>query len=125
MIDFKNASFVKLRPVDRSGLVSLVEPMLIPDEQIVATFQGIRDGVIFTDKRIISINVQGITGKRKDFTTMPYSKIQVFSVETAGHFDLDAELDLWFSGLGRVRFEFTGRTDISQICKLISTYTLK
>lgn len=125
MIDFQNASFAKLRPVDGSDLVSLVEPMLIPDEQIIATYQGIRDGVIFTDKRIISINVQGLTGKKKDFTTMPYSKIQVFSVETAGHFDLDAELDLWFSGVGKVRFEFTGKTDISQICKLISTYTLR
>lgn len=125
MIDFQNASFIRLRPVDRSNLVPLVEPMLIPEEQIIGTYQGIRDGVIFTDKRIISVNVQGLTGKKKDFTTMPYSKIQVFSIETAGHFDLDAELDLWFSGIGKVRFEFTGKTDISQICKLISMYSLK
>jgi hypothetical protein len=49
------------------------------------------------------VNVQGITGKKRDFTSLPYSKIQAFSVETAGHFDLDAELDLWFSGVGNVR----------------------
>ena len=125
MIDFKNANFVKLKSVNNSSFENLIQPMFIDGEEIVGTFQGVRDGVVFTNKRIISINVQGLTGKKKDFTSMPYSKIQLFSVETAGHFDLDSELDLWFSGAGRVRFEFSGNTDIAKICKLISTYALK
>jgi hypothetical protein len=40
---------------------------------------------------------QGITGKKCDFTSLPYSKIQAFSIETSGSFDQDTELDLWFS----------------------------
>ena len=124
MIDFKNASFVKLRPVNDNALEKMVAPILVDDEEIIGSYQSIRDGVVFTNKRIISINVQGITGKKKDFTSLPYNKIQAFSVETAGVFDLDSELELWFSGVGRVKFEFIGATDVSYICKTISKQVL-
>jgi Bacterial PH domain len=67
---------------------------------------------------------QGITGKKRDFTSLPYSKIQAFSIETAGTFDLDAELDLWLSGLGKVRLEFRGNADIRQLGLMIATYVL-
>ena len=66
----------------------------------------------------------GMTGKKKDFTSMPYSKIQVFSVETAGVLDLDSELEIYFSGLGKVRFEFSGASDIIQIGQIIASYAL-
>ena len=124
MIDFNNASFVKLRPVNDNAFEKMVAPILVENEEIIGSYQSIRDGVVFTDKRIISINIQGITGKKKDFTSLPYSKIQAFSVETAGTFDLDSELDLWFSGVGHVKFEFIGATDISYICKVISNRVL-
>ena len=78
----------------------------------MSSFRTVRDMVMFTNKRIIAVNVQGITGKKKDYTSLPYSKIQAFSVESAGTFDLDAELELWFSGLGKVRFEFSSKFDV-------------
>ena len=124
MIDFNNASFVKLRPVNDNAFEKMVASILVESEEIIGSYQSIRDGVVFTDKRIISINIQGITGKKKDFTSLPYSKIQAFSVETAGTFDLDSELDLWFSGVGHVKFEFIGATDVSYICKVISNRVL-
>ena len=124
MIDFKNATFFKLRPVANSDFASLITPMFVPGEEIIQTFRGIRDGVVFTTKRIIAINVQGVTGKKKDFTSLPYSKIQSFSVETAGVFDWDSELELWFSGLGKVRFEFISEANVSQICRMISERVL-
>ncbi len=124
MIDFANAEYLKLRPVDNSAFASSVQPLLIQGETLVATFQTVRDGLVFTNKRIMAINVQGIRGKKRDFTSLPYNKIQAFSVETAGTFDLDSELELWFSGLGKVRFEFTTRADVSAICRMISTFVL-
>lgn len=124
MIDFKNASFFKLRAVENSTYVSLISEIFIDGESIISTYKGIRDGVVFTNKRIIAINVQGLTGTKKDFTSLPYSKIQSFSVETAGVFDLDSELDLWFSGLGKVRFEFVKNANVSAICRLISERVL-
>jgi hypothetical protein len=80
--------------------------------------------MLFTDKRIIAVNVQGITGKKKDYTSLPYSKIVVFSVETAGTFDLDSELELYFSGLGKVKFDFTGQTDVAAIARTIGGFVL-
>lgn len=124
MIDFKNATFLKLKPVDNTTFSPLLAPLLVQGENILSSYQTIRDGVVFTTKRIFAINVQGITGKKKDFTSLPYSKIQAFSVETAGTFDLDSELDLWFSGLGNVRFEFTNRANVSEICQMISNLVL-
>ena len=124
MIDFQNANFMKLKPVPDSDFSDLITPMFAPGEVILSTFRGIRDGVVFTNKRLIAVNVQGMTGKKKDFTSLPYSKIQAFSVETAGVFDLDSELEIWFSGLGKVKFEFVARANVSQICKMISEAVL-
>ena len=124
MIDFKNASYLKMKQVKNTAFAEMIEPMLAKEEHIVASYQTVRDGVVFTDKRIIAINVQGVTGKKKDFTSLPYSRIQAFSVETAGVLDLDAEMELWFSGRGKVKFEFTASTDVSTLCKFISTMVL-
>lgn len=124
MIDFKNAEYLKLRPVDNSTFSSTIQPMFISGEQIIASFKTVRDGVVFTNKRIFAINVQGITGKKVDYTSLPYSKIQAFSVETAGVIDLDSELELWFSGLGKVKFEFVSRADVAEICRMISELVL-
>ena len=124
MIDFQNASFMKLKPVNDNDFAGMITPMFIPGEQIIQSFRGIRDGVVFTNKRIFAINVQGITGKKKDFTSLPYSKIQAYSVETAGGLDLDSELELWFSGMGKVKFEFVARANVADICRMISEKVL-
>lgn len=120
MIDFKNAEYLKLHAVRDDSFLSIIQGFMIQGEQIIGTFKSVRDGVVFTTHRIIVINVKGLTGKKQDYTTLPYSKIQVFSAETAGVLDLDSELELWFSGLGRVKLEFTAGTDIKLIAKMIS-----
>lgn len=117
MIDFNNAKFFKLRAVDNSTYSALISGTFVEGEYILSTFQGIRDGVVFTNKRIVAINVQGLTGTKKDITSLPYSRIQAFSVETAGVFDLDSELELWFSGLGKVRFEFVRNANVTAIAR--------
>lgn len=124
MIDFQNAEYLKLRPVSNNAFERMVGPILIDKEQILASFQGVRDGIVFTDRRVIAINVQGVTGKKKDMTSLPYKKIQTFSVETSGVFDMDCELELWISSVGRVKFEFLGNCDVAELCRIISYYTL-
>lgn len=126
MIDFNGSGFfARLKQVKNDEFGKIIEDFLVTEEQIIGTYQSVRDGVVFTNKRIIAINVQGITGKKKDFTSIPYSKISTFSLETAGVFDLDAELEIYMSGVGRVKFEFTGSTDVKKICRIISEYTLR
>lgn len=122
MIDFKNGSFVKLKKADAAG--EAVNELLIPGETVIGSYKGIRDSVTFTNKRVISVNVQGMTGKKKDYTSLPYSKMQAFSVETSGVLDLDSELELYFSGLGLVKFEFSGNSDIVKIGQAIGSFVL-
>jgi Bacterial PH domain len=124
VIDFSSGSVFKLNPCKTEDIAPAAAPLVIPGEQIVSCFKAVRDFVVFTDKRLIAVNVQGMTGKKRDFTSLPYSKIQAFSIETAGTFDLDAELDLWFSGLGKVRLEFKGNSDIRQLGHMIASYVL-
>lgn len=124
MIDFSNGSVFKLSPGESAAGHEAVRGLLVPDEHVMHYFKAVRDSVVFTDKRIIAINVQGITGKKRDYSSLPFSRVQAFSVETAGSFDLDAELELWFSGLGKVRFEFKGEVDIRGIGQAIAGYVL-
>lgn len=123
MIDFNNAELIKLTPADES-IASELKDMFITGEKIVGTYKAIRDYVVFTDKRLITINVQGIVGKKRDFTSLPYRRIQAFSIETAGLLDLDSELELWFAGMGMVKLEFSGKSNIKAIGKYISEQVL-
>ena len=125
MIDFKNDSFfARLHKVKDDEFGKIIDDFMIAGEVVVGAYKSVRDGVVFTNKRIIAINVQGLTGKKKDYTCIPYGKISTFSIETAGFFDMDAELELYISGVGKVKFEFTGGTDVKTICQAISTYAL-
>ena len=112
MIDFGNSALVKLKPIDASQGRAAVEPLLLDGEQVELAFQGTRDSIVFTDRRIIAVNVQGMTGKKIDYSSLPYRSIQAFSVETAGGLDRDVELEMWFSGLGKVKLEFGTSVDV-------------
>lgn len=118
MIDFENKTLFKLKRDSSYG--EKVEALLLDDEEVFESYKTMRDGVVFTNKRIVAVNVQGMTGKKKDFTSIPYSKIQTYSVETAGTLDLDAELEIYISSVGRVRFEFVGDSKVVALSKLIS-----
>lgn len=82
MIDFKNGALFKLQR-DKNPKIEQVGDLLIDGETVIGSYTAIRDYVVFTNKRIIAVNVQGITGKKKDYSSLPYNKVQAFSVETA------------------------------------------
>lgn len=124
MIDFQNGDIFKLRNTGRFQNEKLIAPLFVSGEEFLGEYQAIRDFVIFTNKRAIAVNVQGVTGKKKDFTSLPYSKIQLFSVETSGVLDLDSELEIYLSGVGKVVFEFTGQSDITAIARAIGESVL-
>lgn len=126
MIDFNSEGiFARLKKVKDDDFGKIINDFLIEGEIVVGAYRSARDGVVFTNKRVIAINVQGLTGKKQDYTSIPYNKISTYSLETAGFFDMDAELELYLSGVGKVKFQFTGNTDVKEICKAISTYTLQ
>lgn len=126
MINFNKNSAFDLKPISISDVRSDVNGLLIEGEEIVMAFKTVRDQLLFTNKRIISIDVQGITGKRKSFSTLPYSKIQFFAIQTPGFAEIipDSELYIQYANGFSANFEFKGQTDIGKIGRLISEYVL-
>ncbi|MEE4344538.1 PH domain-containing protein [Pseudomonas alliivorans] len=122
MIDFNNKGFFKLKQNDEYS--DRVKDLLLDGETVIDSYKSMRDGVVFTTKRIISVNVQGLTGSKKDFTSLPYKNIVAWSVETSGTFDLDSELEIYYSAIGKVKFEFTGKTSVVQISRYIAQHLL-
>ena len=125
MIDFDKAAIFKLKPIPKEKMLEAIARFLIDSETVFAVFKSVRDQLVFTNKRVIAANVQGLTGSKVDYTSIPYSKVQTFSVETAGTLDLDCEIQLYLSEVGRVTFDIKGDFDIVSFNKLISTYVLE
>lgn len=82
---------------DTTNITREVQETLIPMEQVELAFKLVRDLIIFTDRRMIIVDKQGMTGKKSEYKSIPYRSISRFSIETSGHFDLDAELKIWIS----------------------------
>lgn len=125
-VNFNQDSVFNLKPISNDEVRGEVDGLLIADEKVEFAFKTIRDQLVFTNKRIISIDVQGITGKRKSFATMPYSKIQYFSIQTLGFMELfpDSELFVMFTNGFTAKFEFKGAVDIGKIGRMLSEYVL-
>ncbi|GGN65752.1 hypothetical protein GCM10011579_036550 [Streptomyces albiflavescens] len=95
-------------------------------EQVHAAYLLIRDSILFTDRRLILVDKQGITGKKVEYHSIPYRSITHFSVETAGTFDLDAELKIWISGTAApVEKTFTKGVDIYEVPAILTQYVAK
>jgi len=125
MIDFDGESVVfKLKPIDVEDVREDFHRFLIDGEEVVAAFKTIRDQLVFTNKRFIAANVQGLTGSKVDYTSIPYNKIQAFSVESSGTLDRDTEFQCYVSTLGRLSFEIKGSFDIIAFNKIVSQHTL-
>jgi hypothetical protein len=118
MIDFENKKYLKMKEDD--NYARLVEELVVEGEEILGAYKSVRDGIVFTSFRLIIINVQGLTGKKKDFTSIPYKRINAYSVETAGVFDMEAELIIYLSSIGQLLFEFKGRSNVKAISRHIS-----
>lgn len=83
--------------VDVEAVRRDLEPMLLPNEEIDLAFAVVRDLIIFTSHRLILVDKQGMTGRKREIHSIPYRSVTMFSVETAGTFDADAELRIWIS----------------------------
>ena len=108
----------KVHPNDSRELFEL---FLSVDEEIALSYKNVRDKVVFTSKKIICFDVQGLTGSKKEYRFFPYSKISSFSVETAGFFDGDSDFKIWVSGVGCFEIKFGKKLDIKEIGAFIAS----
>jgi hypothetical protein len=101
--------------------------LLTEGEDIELGFKLIRDTFIFTNRRLILIDIQGITGSKTEYKTVTYKSITRFSVETAGTFDLDAELKIWVSGEAQpsIKKQFNKSVNVYDVQKVLAHHVLK
>lgn len=116
-----NASTVDVKKVEKE-----LEAILIAEEQVEAAFKVFRDLMVFTEKRLILVDKQGMTGKKIEYHSIPFKSISHFSVETAGTFDLDAELKIWVSSATEplVDKQFKKDSSIYDIQKILAAMCL-
>ncbi|WP_046228001.1 PH domain-containing protein [Paenibacillus dauci] len=99
--------------------------IMAPGEQIERAYKLVRDMFIFTNKRLILVDKQGITGKKTEYHSIPYKSISHYSVETAGHFDLDAELCIYISSSTvPIKKIFNKNVNIYEVQSVLSYYIL-
>ncbi|AEN89855.1 MULTISPECIES: PH domain-containing protein [Priestia] len=115
-----NASEADIRGTEKD-----LQNILIANERVEQAYKVIRDLMVFTTKRLIIVDKQGVTGKKTDYHSIPYKTITHFSVETAGTFDLDAELNIWVSGSSApISKEFRKDKSIYDVQKVLASYVL-
>ena len=117
------------------GNVSKIDPakiqqdfsqILAPGERVEHAYQLIRDYFVFTDKRFVLVDKQGLTGSKVEYHSIPYKSITHFSVETAGTFDLDAELKIWISSTAApIQKKFNKNLSIYEVQSVLASYVLK
>ena len=113
--------------VSQEELLKKFGQLLTEGEEIELGFKLVRDTFIFTSKRLILVDVQGITGSKIEYKSTPYKSITRFSIETAGTFDLDAELKIWVSSeqIPSIKKQFNKAVNVYDVHKLLSFYVLK
>ena len=111
--------------IDKSVLQSQLDFILLPDEQIVSGYVVIRDTIIFTDKRMILVDKQGLNGKKQDYLTIPYKSITMVAMENAGTFDTNEELKIWVRGNSiPFKYNFAKGSTLDTVYKTICAYIL-
>jgi len=112
--------------VDPASVHEEFARILAAGERIEKAYQLFRDMFLFTDKRLILVDKQGLTGSKVQYHSLPYRAITHFSIETAGHFDLEAELRIWVSGSPNpVQKQFNKKLDIYELQSVLATHVLK
>lgn len=113
--------------VEQEKLLKDYDKLLIDSEEIQIGFKLFRDTFIFTDKRLILIDKQGVTGKKSEYMSVSYKSISRFSIETAGTFDLDAELKIWISSeiQPSVVKKFNKSVNVYDVQRVLAEFVLK
>lgn len=100
--------------------------VITENETIEKAYKVIRDLFIFTNKRLILVDKQGMTGKKTEYHSIPYRSITHFSIETAGHFDLEAELKIWISGTALpIQKQFNSSLNVYELQKVLAEYCMR
>ena len=109
--------------IDAARVRGEFDKVLAPGERVEHAYQLFRDYFVFTSKRLVLVDKQGLTGSKVEYHSIPYKSITHFSVETAGTFDLDAELKIWLSGTSTpIQKRFNKQLSIYEVQAVLAGY---
>lgn len=100
-----------------------VAPLLVEGEEAVASFATFRDAATFTTKRLIVRDAQGMTGRKREMYSLPYSSITLWSSENAGTFDANGEIEIWTRS-GSIKVKLGKAVDVRRIDSLLARAVL-
>ncbi|QDT18166.1 PH domain-containing protein [Alienimonas californiensis] len=103
---------------DTEAIEAEFQSLLAPQESIEKAFKLVRDLIVFTDRRIVLVDKQGVTGKKREYLSLPYKQVTMFSVETAGRADLDSDVKVWVRGATEPfvwKFPSGGEDDVARL----------
>lgn len=111
--------------VDVERLEQEFSTMLVEGEKIEHAYRVLRDLIVFTDLRLVLVDKQGLSGKKREYVSVPYGSITRFSKETAGRFDMDAEVKLWLRGESApMTLEFRKDKNVHDVYRIVSSFVL-
>lgn len=112
--------------VDNASVQDEFAKLLAPGEKVEHAYKLIRDLFVFTDKRLVVVDKQGLTGSKVEYHSIPYRSVTHFSVETAGSFDLEAELKIWISSTAApISKTFNKKLSIYEVQSVLASYVLR
>ena len=112
--------------IDPSKIQEEFSQILAPGERVEHAYQLIRDYFVFTDKRFVLVDKQGLTGSKIAYHSIPYKSITHFSIETGGTFDMDAELKIWISSTAEpIQKQFNKKLSIYEVQAVLASYVLR
>jgi len=109
--------------VDVTEVEQELASIMADGEKPEQVFKLIRDLIVFTNRRLILIDKQGLTGSKKEYMSIPYRSIVRFAAETKGHFDLESDLKIWLSSTEQpISKTFSKDSNIMSVQKALATY---
>jgi len=110
---------------DVAAIEEEFQTLLAPEERVEKAFKLVRDLIVFTDRRIVLVDKQGVTGKKREYLSLPYKQITRFSVETAGRADLDSDVKVWVRGAADpFVWDFPRGNAADEVGRLLATHVL-
>jgi Bacterial PH domain len=120
-----NNLFGNASQVNGETVMPYIADFIIEKESVITAYKLWRDMIVFTSERLIYIDIQGLTGTKVSYNSIPYSSIKSFTMETAGTFDMDCEITLSGHGIGTIPLKFARGTDLKPVYKYLSHYILR
>ena len=109
---------------DAGKVEKQIQSIMVDGESIEQAYQLVRDMIVLTNKRIVLIDKQGVTGRKTEYLSIPYRSIVRYSIESAGTFELDSDLKLWLSSTAEpLTFDFRKNAHVADIVKIITRHT--